>query len=298
MMRYSAGERTGRSLLAMLSAVAAVSIWAPSAAHATPLDDTNKLQRAVWACEAGAQKFSAQKANQSTPRFFLNGADRSAAQELGSSPPLLLLGNKLGGIGRMSDDDGWHNIHFECTLTPDLKVATAFEIKRQWKMPVNTHEVPQSPAISASTPKMAWHAGTEGPALKTLTFGIPETDDRNFMMSCLPGSNMIVIPLTQTIRGLQSDHYSAVTITAGSYTGLYIARGALDEGSGAVMPVLTVDLANDPLLQKIRKDQNLHINISGELAYDVMGQSAAKPGAGALVQRFENICKGPVSKMH
>jgi hypothetical protein len=103
-------------LLAPLPGLGAAALALP----AQMLSSTNKLQRAVWACEAGGQALSQPEGEQGT-RFFLGLVAPTTSQA--AKPPLRLFGGRLSGFGQISNRHRWLNIRFDCALRPDLLQA-------------------------------------------------------------------------------------------------------------------------------------------------------------------------------
>ncbi|MGX9176839.1 hypothetical protein [Mesorhizobium sp. BHbdii] len=171
--------------------------------------------------------------------------DASASR---SEQPLTLQDNRLSGLGSLSDDKGWSNIRFDCTLSPDLRKPTAFKFEV-------VSPIPES----------------SGPIV--LTHG--ETDDRDFVASCVKSSGEIQVSLTNTLKWLKDGNYVTVGISGGPGSGLYVGRGVIDDKLGVAMPVFKAS-AKDPLLSWIASGSSLHINLGGESTYDVSLKGSAQ----------------------
>jgi hypothetical protein len=234
--------------------------------------NSNDLQRAVWACEGGATSFqqgSGQK-DSGRARFFLGTVDASASR---SEPPLALQDNRLSGLGSLSNDKGWSNIRFDCTLSPDLRKPTAFKFEVVSPIPNDSSPPDDSEAAKAASAGKSWYVDTSGPIV--LTHGVKETDDRDFIASCVKSSGEIQVSLTQTRKWLKDGNYVTVGISGGPGSGLYVGRGMTDDNLGVAMPVFKAS-AKDPLLSWIASASSLHINLGGESTYDVSLKGSAQ----------------------
>jgi hypothetical protein len=264
--RQSAGLRRASRLVSLVVAGA----LAASTADAAPVlpkataASANDLQRAVWACEAGAQAKAAAHS-----RFFLGTVDHGAGP--GDQPPLVLTGSTLTGLGQASNDKGWFNIGFTCSLTPALDAARSFTPHGLW--PVKPSDAVPSPAIPAATGK-TWYVG--GADRLTLTHGVRETDDRDFVATCNAKSGAVDIRLTRSAPWLKAGGYATIAITANGKSLLYVARGALDENLGAVIPVMSVP-AGDPLFAQMTAGADMSITIGADVVYAVLLKGAAAP---------------------
>lgn len=230
--------------------------------------NTNDLQRAVWACEGGDSTFENAKAAGNGPRFFLSTVDASANR---NEPPLTLKGNSLSGLGSLSNDKGWFNIKFDCTLSPDLRQPTAFQFETL--NPIPTSKTPAQPNVAkaGNAAQMQWTAETGG--RPTLVHGVPETDDRDFYAGCTNGK--VEVQLQNTVPWLKAGNFVNVSISDGSMSGLYVAKPVMDDESGAFIPVIALD-PKDPLPEWIAKGNNLLINIGSEYVYQVSLKGSAK----------------------
>lgn len=248
--------------------------------------DANPLLRAVWACEAGAQhaETAARPDAGVRPRFFLGTIDGRAEEH--ETPPLTLTGSRLTGSGQVSDDAGWSRIGFECTLSADLRQATAFAYKRMPALP-ETGTAPRPEATEAAgAAGMSWYVADLGGPF--LFHGIPETDDRDFVARCGTGPDTVAVTLTRTTEWLKEDTYVLVGLTIDAGSGLYVARGVLDENLGAYMPGFTIT-ETDPLLAWLAKGRSLRVNIGNpaEVLYEVSLKGSAKP-----IKDFAVACGG------
>jgi hypothetical protein len=272
--RHSAGLHGVRGLVSLVVAAA----LAASTADAAPVlpkaiaASANDLQRAVWACEAAAQAKAPAHA-----RFFLGTVDHGAGP--GDQPPLVLTGSTLTGLGQASNDKGWFNISFTCSLTPALDAARSFTPHGLW--PIKPSDAVPSPAIPAAIGKTWYVAGTDR---LTLTHGVKETDDRDFVATCAAKSGVVDIRLTHTASWLKAGGYATIAITANGKSLLYVARGAADENLGAVIPVLSVP-TGDPLFAQIASGAELSITIGADTVYSVLLK-----GAGTPVRSFTAGC--------
>jgi hypothetical protein len=274
--------------------LAPVSVFAVGAkAGAAPLpaplaNRINPLQRAAWACESGAPALlkTPQAATRSTgrQRFFLSSADISAQQT--AQPSLRLQGGHLRGVGRLADDRGWSNIRFDCTLSQDLRQASAFTFQMLSAIPDSADSTPPpQPSVlkAADADRMRWYVDGAGPL--RLVHGIKETDNRDFVASCVKGSGTIKVALTQTTKWLHAGNYVTVGIASGAGSGLYIGIGVADDNTGAALPVLSVETV-DPLLGWLASGKSLLINLGGELVYEV-----ALTGSGPAASAFRAACR-------
>ncbi|MGI4813842.1 MAG: hypothetical protein ACRYG5_11490 [Janthinobacterium lividum] len=268
------------------------------------LEQTNDLQRAVWACENGAN-FFLQKAwaRGVSPRFFLGSADPSAP--LGGAAPLVLdASHRLSGYGRLSNAHGWFNVRFACGLRADLRQPLSFRFETLAPIPATA---PPSASVSASANPPAgtssdasasaaasdatdpaerkadtaaarkrWYVTTGDPVV--LQHGVKETDDRDFRAQCTKGTETMQVTLSSTLPSLTKDGYLTVSVTDGTHTGLYLARAMVDENLGVAVPVFTAT-KQDPLLRWLAAahaaGDTLHINLGGELAFDVPLQGSS-----------------------
>ncbi|MGX9115628.1 hypothetical protein ACWTU6_02870 [Mesorhizobium sp. BHbsci] len=216
---------TKRTILAtiQIALMSASTIAFAAEAPTLPADlskNSNDLQRAVWACEGGAQFFqegSGQKGSVRT-RFFLGTVDASASR---SEQPLTLQDNRLSGLGSLSDDKGWSNIRFDCTLSPDLRKPTAFKFEVVSPIPESSSPPDDSDAAKAADAGKNWSVDASGPIV--LTHG--ETDDRDFVASCVKSSGEIQVSLTNTLKWLKDGSYVTVGISGGP------ARGSMSAGA-------------------------------------------------------------------
>jgi hypothetical protein len=239
----------------------------------------NPLQRAAWTCEGGAPALAAgpNPSSSARRRFFLSGAGAAGAAEA----PLVLAGAGLSGMGRMAEDTGWSLIRFKCLLSPDLRTARAFLFTVVGKAPVA--DAPEARAVDktwAST--LRWDVDVHQ---ATLTHGVPETDDRDFRADCTPRSGRVSVHLTHTPAWLKKDGYVLIGLQAGNRSGLYVARGVLNDESGAYMPELSIG-AEDPLLGDLAAGKVLAINVGRDLAYNV-----DLAGAAPSVRTFAAACR-------
>ncbi len=243
------------------------------------LASTNALQRAAWACEAGAATL-AQPAS-AGQRFFLGVADPSGAYN--KKAPLALSGTTLTGLGNLSDAAGFSDISFSCTLSDDFRQASAFSFDVLGPTPASDTP-PSAVATAPSVADMVWMTG--GEATLSLVHGVPETDDVDFSASCDRGSDAISVSLSDTVPGLSADSYATVGITSGGNSALYVAQGVMNDGLGAFMPTLTLP-AGDPLTGWIETGNTLLINIGSEVVYEVSLKGSAKPA-----RDFAAACAG------
>jgi hypothetical protein len=277
-----AGPNISRVLLYLLALMGAVA----SAAAPLPVKlaaGANDLQRAVWACEAGGESLrTPPKAGEVRSRFFLGTVDNSAHKR--DESPLILQGTHLSGLGNLSNDRGWSNMRFDCTLSRDLREGKTFKFEIVSPIPANNALPPTSgPTKAPAARKATWYVKGANP--EYLFHGIKETDDRDFVASCANGSGKVEVILTNTVKWRKKDNYVTVSITSRDGAGLYIGRGILDDNLGVTVPIFTVDI-KDPLLSLIATGSSLHINIRSEAVYDVSLKSAAQ-----AVKNFSSACR-------
>jgi hypothetical protein len=243
---------------------------------------TNDLQRAVWACENGAPALTlkAQTVAGDRQRFFLSNADRSAVQR--DAAPLVLEGKRLQGYGQVSNKVGWFTIRFECSLSAGLDRATSFTFEALAPIPPNTSRPAPPTARAPAAEKRTWY--TEGAGPFYLVHGIAETDDRDFRAGCVKGSPVIKVELANTVQGLKPRDAITVSISNGPDSGLYVARGVLDENVGSTLPVFAVG-PNDHLPDWIGNGTSLAVNIGGEVAYGI-----SLKGSGPAIKAFAATC--------
>jgi hypothetical protein len=243
--------------------------------------NANDLQRAAWACEAGAPVLDATAGHTKAgpARYFLSGAGEAGTTE----PPLVLATHRLTGLGWLSDDRGWSTIRFRCALTPDLRQATTFSftVLAAAKAPAGdpTSGAPPSDAISRSK---IWNSDL---GAATLTYGVPQTDDIDFQARCTPHGGKVVVWLGNTVEWLKAGGYVVLSLGDGAHSGLYVARGVLNEEAGANMPEVEIP-ADDPLFSWMASGKTLLINIGRDLAYSVPLAGAARP-----VRAFATVCR-------
>ena len=241
----------------------------------------NDLQRAAWACEAGAPALAAASDATKTGqvRYFLAAAGVAAADE----PPLVLTPGHLVGVGLLSDDLGWSVIRFRCTLASDLRQAKVFtfSILARAKTPVG------DPTSSASLREAARPAKNWNTELKraTLSYGVPHTEDIDFWAECRTGVGSVSLQMGRTVDWLKKDGYVVLTLGEGSRSGLYVARGALDEEAGSYMPAVTIS-PGDSLFEWLTTGTTLSIDVGGDLAYTLPLKGAAAPA-----QAFAAACR-------
>jgi hypothetical protein len=253
-------------LLAPLTARAAT---APTLS-AEMANTTNNLQRAVWACEAGAPAF-AKSAGQGT-RFFLGTIDPAAAR---ATPlPLALNETRLSGFGQISNNSGWFNISFDCNLRPDLMQAKSFSFAIQ--SPVKMSDAPPQSHIATmpNADEIPWSA--DFTATPQLTHGTGK--DQDFFASCTSGSTTIQLRLAHSLGWLKPGDHVVTTITDGRNSALYIAE--LTAAPNIAIPT------SDPLWRWLGKGKTLLINIGGEYVYEV-----SQNGSGQAVTGFLHACR-------
>ena len=243
------------------------------------LASTNALQRAAWACEAGAAKL-AQPAS-AGQRFFLGVADPSGAHN--KQAPLALSGTVLTGLGNVSDATGFSDIGFSCTLSDDLRQASAFSFDVLGPTPASDTP-PSAVAAAPNVADMVWT--TAGDASLSLVHGVPETDDIDFSASCARGSDAVSMSLSHTVSGLSTDSYATIGVTSGGNSALYVAQGVMNDSLGAFMPTLDLP-TGDPLIGWMETGNTLLINIGSEVVYEVSLKGSAKPA-----RDFAAACAG------
>ena len=251
----------------LLAPGAVLAAGAPALAKSATRN-ANDLQRAAWACEAGARSLASAGPS---GRFFLGGLDPDAGQ--GDKPTLILEGDRLTGFGRLSDDQEWSNIHFACTLSPGLGRANTFIFDVLSPIDTAASEHRSGVVAARNSARMTWSVGAAGPV--TLVHGVKETDDRDFIADCATHSRQIEVRLTRTVKWLKADGYVTVGISTGAKSGLYVARGVMNDEFGAIMPVFTLD-ANDPLIDWMAAGASLLINVGDETVYTVSLKGAAR----------------------
>jgi hypothetical protein len=244
--------------------------------------DTNDLQRAVWACEAGAPVLASAKSAGIKPRLFLGVVDSAAGSR--TDPPLTLGAGRLSGLGQISTDKGWSNIRFSCALSRGLDQAKTFAF--DILSPVKPSSEPPSSSAASANDRMTWHVDGTDPLV--LLHGVPETNDRDFSARCTAKSGTIIITLPRTVTGLKAGDYVTVGISSGPKSGLYIGRGVLDEQLGVAVPAITID--EDPLTGWMAARSGLLINIGQETVY-----AMPLKGSAAAVRTFENGCRRAAS---
>lgn len=238
--------------------------------------NSNDLQRAVWACEAGAQALSPVKG----ARFFPGLLDENATSS--ATSPLILTAGRLEGIGQMSGVKGWSNISFICTLTLALDQAKTFTYKVL--SPVKFSDtIPASLATENPNDRKTWYV--EGTSPVSLVHGVAQTDDRDFLARCVPKSGAVKVYLTKTRPGFKAGDAEIIGVTAGGKSGLYVARGVVDDATGAVLPVLDVP-AGDLLTSGSATATELQINIGAQDVYTISLKGSAAPGTA-----FTAACK-------
>ena len=269
-------------VLALLAASRgeAAAVQAPRIA-ASIAAGANDLQRAAWACEAGAPSLvSAQVLGPSgVARYILSGAGESGAAE----PPLVLGSGKLSGFGWLSDDRGWSVIRFQCVLAKDLRRATAFSYTVLAKAGAPTGD-PTAPEVAPKSGGRA-KAWAVASAMATLSHGIDQTDDRDFRADCIPHSGRASLVLNQTVPWLKKDGFVVVSLGDGARSALYVARARYDEATTKYVPEISL-AADDSLFDWIGSAQTLFVNIGRDLAYSLPLAGAAEP-AGA----FAAVCR-------
>ncbi|MEP6786267.1 MAG: hypothetical protein ABI898_11070 [Sphingomonadales bacterium] len=258
-----------------------VAPFAVSAAPAPILSKTiaasaNDLQRAVWACEAGAQALSPVKG----VRFFPGLIDTTTVS--GATAPLALSAGRLEGVGQMSGAKVWSNIRFVCTLSPALDRARTFTYTVL--SPVKfTNKVPASQPTKVSNDRKVWYV--EGTNLVSLVHGVAQTDNRDFLARCVPKSGVATVYLSRTKPEFKAGDAELIGVTAGGKSGLYVARGVLDDNLGVVVPVLEVP-NSDLLTSGSAAATELQINIGAQDVYTISLKGSAEPSAA-----FTKACK-------
>jgi hypothetical protein len=242
----------------------------------TVVANSNDLQRAVWACEAGTQALSPVKG----ARFFPGLLDATTPSS--ATAPLTLTAGRLEGLGQMSGKKGWSNIRFVCTLSPTLDEAKTFTYKML--SPVKFSDaIPASLATEVLNDQKSWYI--EGTNPVSLVHGTPQTDDRDFLARCVPKSGAIKVYLTKTRPGFKVNDAEVVGVTAGGKSGLYVARGVMDDNQGAVVPVLDIAVG-DFLTAGSATATELQINIGAQDVYTISLKGSAEPGT-----TFTQSCK-------
>ncbi len=231
---------------------------------------TNDLQRAVWACEAAAPSLSKPGSADGT-RFFLGTVENTPPQA--EKPPLLLLGLRLLGFGQISNNQGWFNIRFDCALRPDFMQAKEFNAALLG--PARVTE-PSSVQPSLAPAPMRW--SVTGATSLQLVHAAGQTWD--FRATCVRSSGLIEIHLPHSLQRLEPGNFFVTSITDGPGSALYVAQ----TGSGtadAALPGFAIQAA-DPLWRWIGPGKSLHINLGGEVVYDVNQDDSGKVLAGFL----------------
>jgi hypothetical protein len=234
--------------------------------------NANDLQRAAWACEAGAPVLAG------PGRYFLSGAGEAGTAE----PPLVLGDHQLTGFGWLSDDRGWSVIRFRCDLAPDLRRATAvrYSILGVAKASAGDPVGDGRPSMATSASKR-WGADLQA---ATLAYGVPQTDDVDFQARCAPHSGKVTVWLGNTVEWLKAGGYVVLSLGDGTHTGLYVAHGVLNEEAGANMPEVTI-AADDPIFVSMASGRTLLINIGRDLAYSLPLTGSTRP-----VRAFAALC--------
>jgi hypothetical protein len=241
--------------------------------------NANDLQRAVWACEAGAQSFApARKSGGS--RFFLGVVDHSAG--LNNQSPLTLSSGHLSGLGQVSTGQGWSNIRFNCGLAPAFDQAKSFTFTIVSPVKANS-STPSDAAKAIGSAEMTWHVDGADPLV--LVHGIKETDDQDFVASCTAKSGTIEVHLTRTAPWIRPDDYVTVSMVTGGKSLLYVARGMMDDNLGAAMPVFSVG-TDDGLMTSIAAAGEILINLGAETAYSVPLR-----GSAGSISSFGKACR-------
>jgi hypothetical protein len=241
--------------------------------------NANDLQRAVWACEAGAQSFAPTRKSGGS-RFFLGVVDHSAG--LNNQSPLMLSSGHLSGLGQVSTGQGWFNIRFTCGLAPAFDQAKSFTYKIVSPVKANS-STPSDAAKATGSDQMTWHVDGANPLV--LVHGIKETDDRDFVARCTAKSGTIEIHLTRTVPWIRPDDYVTVSMVTGGKSFLYVARGMMDDNLGAAMPVFSLRI-DDGLMTSIAATGEILINIGAETAYSVPLR-----GSTGSVTSFTKACR-------
>ncbi len=273
------------AVIAMIISIAAAGT-ASSAIRAPQLPASiaagaNDLQRAAWACEAGAPILAAGSTTAKTGRirYFLSGAGEAGTNEA----PLVLGGARLAGLGWLSDDKGWSVIRFSCALTPDLRRATSFG----FSVVAEAAAANGDPTASDSTaaPPASARTWQVRPSMAMLAHSVEETDDRDFRADCVPHSGKVSILLSQTVPWLKSNGFVVVTLGDGTRSALYVAKAAASEQAGTAMPEIQI-AADDPLLSWMSTGKTLLINVGRDVSYSVPLSGADDP-----VRAFTVACR-------
>ena len=234
----------------------------------------NDLQRAAWACEAGAPVLAPAPGNAGRVRYFLTGGGEAGASEA----PLVLGGARLAGLGWLSDDKGWSVIRFSCALTPDLRRATSFGYSVIAQAAAPSGDPTTSEPAAATPPKLrTWQVR---PSTATLTHSVEETDDRDFRADCVPHSGRITIVLSQTVPWLKPEGFAVVTMGDGTRSGLYTTRGCCGGRLRRLLPQLSPGSERPP------------VHLDGDRQ-----ESADQRRAGPVLQRLSRRCGGPGSSL-
>jgi hypothetical protein len=158
-------------------------------------------------------------------------------------------------------------------LSPDLTKATAFTFQK-----VSPSAAAPPPMSNAPiTPAKRWNGDA-----KSISFGMPETDDTDFNASCAKGGTTVY--LQRTVAALKLGGFVTVSLSAGGFSGLYVAKSVMSEEAGVYLPQFSLP-AGDGLADAMARGQSLHINIGGDTAYDL-----PLKGGSAALSRFAAVC--------
>ena len=260
-------------LIAPLPALAAAPVLPADTANAI-----NNLQRAVWACEAGGQSLS-KPGTASGTRFFLGVVENTPAQA--AKPPLVLLGLRLSGFGQISNNRGWFNIRFDCTLRPDFMQVQEFNYAVFGPAQMTDRSpAPPSPASAPKAEKMRW--SVTGTIALLLSHGAGQAWD--FRATCVRSNGSIQILLPHSLERLRPGNFFVASITDGPNSALYVAETGAGTGDAA-LPSITI-LADDPLWSWMGAGPPLHINLGSEVVYDVN-----QDNSGGAIVSFLHGCR-------
>ncbi|WP_162265099.1 DUF3011 domain-containing protein [Polycladidibacter stylochi] len=246
------------------------------------------LRRARFACE---NRLKAQISEYNPQRVDLSlGLGSFENASLNKQPALELNANTLSGRGVIAENGNYVPLTFICRLNRTHKSAltTSYSLATKELIAADmlqNREKFQHPSERAglSLSQKQWYISKRQQSW--LVHGQPETDDRDFIASCQPGSAKATITFQSTVPTLDTGDSVRLSIAMGDYIEDYIAiGGSRNNEFGVSLPKLELGIS-DPLWQKLISQSTLQINIGGHQIYNVNLKGSANP-----VRQFVASC--------
>ncbi len=139
-----------------------------------------------------------------------------------------------------------------------------------------------APVAVALAALMMWYQQGHGTLM--LVHGVRETDYRDFLASCRPGSGTVRVTLTQGVPGLRSGAAVGVTFSTASRAIDATGVGVVDEERGVVVPAISLP-ASSPLFAAMERADHLQLTIAHRVGYRV-----STSGSRDVIRAFVAAC--------